>query len=96
MQPEIKAKLLTMSDRTMSRLLSNEAKFKPGWAKGNKRSGHGARNDVKASTPCASGKTVLECKVPVGVSQVDTFALGGGNPSDNFSWILNMMDRKTQ
>ena len=52
-RPDIKAQLLAMSDRTMSRRLSGEARVKPGWARGNKRSGRGARNEVKANTPCA-------------------------------------------
>ena len=34
--PYIKAKILAMSDRTMSRLLSGEVRVKPGWARGNK------------------------------------------------------------
>lgn len=95
-KPDIKAKLLVMSDRTMSRLLSGEVRVKPGWAKGNKRSGRGVRNEVKANTPCASGETIMACKVPPGDVQVDTFALGGGDPSDNFFWILDGTDRKTQ
>ena len=85
-----------MSDRTMSRLLSGEARVKPGWAKGNKRSGRGARNEVKANTPCASGESVMACNVPPGDVQIDTLALGGGDPSGNFFWILNGADRKTQ
>ena len=36
LKPDVKAQLLAMSDRTMSRLLSGEARVKPGWAKGNK------------------------------------------------------------
>ena len=95
-RPAIRAKLLAMSDRTMSRLLSGEARVKPGWARGNKRSGRGARNEVKANTPCASGETVTACNVPPGDVQIDTFALGGGDPSDNFFWILDGSDRKTQ
>lgn len=95
-RPEIKAKLLAMSDRTMSRLLSGVVRVKPGWAKGNKRSGRGARNEVKANTPCASGESVPAYKVPPGDMQIDTFALGGGDPSDNFFWILDGTDRKTQ
>lgn len=95
-KPEIREKLLAMSDRTMSRMLSGEVRVKLGWAKGNKRSGRGVRNEVKANTPCASGETVMACKVPPGDVQVDTFALGGGDPSDNFFWILDGTDRKTQ
>lgn len=95
-RPEIRDKLLAMSDRTMSRLLSGEVRVKPGWAKGNKRSGRGVRNEVKANTPCASGESVAAFRVPPGDVQVDTFALGGGDPSDNFFWILDGTDRKTQ
>ena len=94
--PYIKAKILAMSDRTMSRLLSGEVRVKPGWARGNKRSGRGARNEVKDNTPCASGEVVMACNVPPGDAQIDTFALGGGDPSDNFFWILDGTDRKTQ
>ena len=61
-RPDIKAQLLAMSDRTMSRLLAGAARVKPGWTKGNKRSGRGARNEVKANTPCASGETIMACK----------------------------------
>lgn len=38
----------------------------------------------------------MACKVPPGDVQIDTFALGGGDPSDNFFWILDCVDRKTQ
>ena len=93
--PDIKAQLLAMSDRTMSRMLSGEARVKPGWAKGNRRSGRGARNEVKNHTPCASGEVIMACNVPPGDAQIDTFALGG-DPSDNFFWILDGTDRKTQ
>ena len=95
-KPDIKALLLAMSDRSMSRHLSGEKRIKPGWSKGNKRSGRGSSNEVKALTPCASGETVMACKVPPGDVQIDTFALGGGDPSDNFFWILDGVDRKTQ
>ena len=95
-RPDIRGQLLAMSDRTMSRLLSGAARVKPGWSKGNKRSGRGVRNEVKANTPCASGETVMACNVPPGDTQIDTFALGGGDSSDNFFWILNGTDRKTQ
>ena len=93
-KPDIREKILAMSDRTMSRLLSGEVRVKPGWAKGNKRSGRGACNEVKANTPCASDEVVMACNVPPGDAQIDTFALGGGDPSDNFFWILDGMDRK--
>ena len=38
----------------------------------------------------------MACLVPPGDVQVDTFALGGGDPRDNFFWILTGTDRKTQ
>ena len=95
-EPSIRAKLLAMSDRTMSRMLSGETRIKPGWSKGNKRSGRGGRNEVKNNTPCASGESIRACNVPPGDVQVDTFALGGGNSADNFFWILDASDRKTQ
>ena len=38
----------------------------------------------------------MACNVPPGDAQIDTFALGGGDPSDNFFWILDGTDRKTQ
>ena len=95
-RPDIRAQLLAMSDRTMSRLLSGVARVKPGWTKGNKRSGRGVHNEVKDNTPCASGETIMACKVPPGDVQLDTLALGGGDPSDNFFWILDGTDRKTQ
>ena len=95
-EPSIREKILAMSDRTMSRMLSGETRIKPGWAKGNKRSGRGGRNEVKNNTPCASGESIMACNVPPGDVQVDTFALGGGDSSDNFFWILDASDRKTQ
>lgn len=95
-RPDIKALLLEMSDRTMSRYLSGETRIKPGWSKCNKRSGRGIRNEIQELSPCASGETIMTCKVPPGDVQVDTFALGGGDPSDNFFWILDCVDRKTQ
>ena len=94
--PDIRAKIVAVSDRTMSRLLSGEVRVKPGWSRGNKRSGRGARNEVKANTPCASGEAVMACNVPPGDTQIDTLALGGGDPSGNFFWILDGTDRKTQ
>ena len=91
-----KAMLLKMSDTTMGRLLKGEVRVKPGWSKANKRSGRGINNEIKANTPCASGESIMACKVPPGDAQVDTFALGGGDQSDNFFWILDTTDRFTQ
>ena len=34
--------------------------------------------------------------IPPRDEQVDTFALGGGDPSESFYWILDATDRKTQ
>ncbi|MGN0846067.1 MAG: hypothetical protein ACI4RA_01625 [Kiritimatiellia bacterium] len=95
-RPEDKEMLLRMSDRTMSRILSGEKRVKPGWSKANKRSGRGSRNEMKSLTPCASGEAVMAREVPPGDVQIDTFALGGGDPSDGFFWILDATDRKTQ
>ena len=81
-----------MSDRTMASLLSGSAREKTGWTKGNKRSGRGARNEVKAGTPCASGDRIMAGKVPPGDVQGDTLAIGGGDHSDNFLWILDGTD----
>lgn len=88
--------LLKMSDRTMSRAMSGEARVKPGWSRVNKRSGRNKGNEIKDLVPCASGETIMACKVPPGDVQTDTFALGGGSSADNFFWILNCTDRKTQ
>ena len=38
----------------------------------------------------------MACLVPPGDVQVDTFTLGGGNPSENFWWILDGTDRLLQ
>jgi hypothetical protein len=95
-RPKTRAQLLAMSDRTMSRALSGVVRIKPGWSNCNKRSGRGGQNEVKNNTPCASGELIRACTVPPGDTQIDTFALGGGDPSDNFFWILNVTDRKTQ
>ncbi len=56
----------------------------------------GGRNEVKNGTPYASGECARACDVPPGDVQVDTFALGGGDPSGSFFWILDGTDRKTQ
>ena len=94
--PGIRAALLRMSASTMSRILAGEPRVKPGWSKANKRSGRQGGNEIKANAPCESGETVRACQVPPGDVQVDTFALGGGNPSESFFWILDATDRKTQ
>ena len=91
-----KALLLRMSDRTMSRLLSGEVREKPGWSKANKRSGRGVKNEIRELVPCASGETVMACDVPPGDVQIDTFALGGGDGSGDFFWILDTADRHVQ
>ena len=88
--------LLRMSDRTMSRALAGEARVKPGWSKANKHSGRNRTNGIKEQVPAASGERIMACNVPPGDIQVDTFALGGGVCADNFFWILNCTDRKTQ
>ena len=94
--PGIRGALLRMSASTMSRILAGEPRVKPGWSKANKRSGRQGGNEIEAKAPCASGETVRACQVPPGDVQVDTFALGGGNPSESFFWILDATDRKTQ
>lgn len=91
-----RALLLKMSDTTMGRLLKGELRIKPGWSKANKRSGRGINNEIKANTPCGSGESIRASQVPPGDAQVDTFALGGGDQSDNFFWILTSTDRHTQ
>lgn len=96
LDPSVRAKLLAMSDRTMSRMPAGATRVKPGWSRGNRHSGRGGRNEVKDGTPCASGECVRACDVPPGDVQVDTFALGGGDPSGSFFRILDGTDRKTQ
>ena len=91
-----KALLLRMSDRTMSRAVAGAVRVKPGWAKANKHSGRNGPNEIKERIPAASGEKIMACDVPPGDVQVDTFALGGGISADNFFWILNCTDRKTQ
>jgi hypothetical protein len=93
---EARGLLLKMSARTMSRLLDGEVRVKPGWSKANRRSGRNGANLIKGLVPCASGEAVMACEVPPGDLQVDTFALGGGDASDNFFWILSCTDRRTQ
>ena len=92
--PMIRANILKMSASTMDRALKGEVRVKPGLVKANKRSGR--NNKLKASIPCHSGEEVMGCLVPPGDVQVDTFALGGGDPSENFFWILDGTDRNTQ
>lgn len=91
---DVREAIARMSASTMSRLLRGLPRVKPGYTRTNKRSG---RNDaLKNAIPCHSGESVMACRVPPGDVQVDTFALGGGDASDNFFWILNGTDRKTQ
>ena len=88
--------LLKMSPRTMARALNGVMRVKPGWSKANKHSGRNQTNEIKEAVPSASGEKIRACDVPPGDTQVDTFSLGGGNSADNFFWILNATDRKTQ
>ena len=90
----VKADILAMSDTTMGRMLRGLPRVKPGFARCNRRSGRNC--ELKAAIPCRSGEEVMACLVPPGDVQVDTFALGGGDPRDNFFWILTGTDRKTQ
>ncbi len=94
--PGIRGELLRMSASTMARMLAGKPRTKPGWSKANKRSGRHGNNEIKAKAPCASGETVMGCLVPPGDVQVDTFALGGGGAAEEFFWILDATDRKTQ
>lgn len=73
--PDAREALLRMSASTMSRALAGAERVKPGWSKANKHSGRRARNAIKELVPCASGETVMACRVPPGDVQVDTFAL---------------------
>jgi len=76
--PEVRENILRMSAPTMGRALKGEPRVKPGFVKANRRSG--SNNRLKAPTPCHSGEEVMACLVPPGDVQVDTFALGGGEP----------------
>lgn len=91
---EAKAAILAMSDSTMGRMLRGLPRIKPGFTKCNRNSGR--NNPLKSAIPCHSGEEIMACHVPPGDVQVDTFALGGGDPGDNFFWILTATDRKTQ
>lgn len=91
-----KEQLLNVSESTISRFIKEYDLNKPGWSKGNKRSGRSAENKIKKNIHHASVKTIMACNVPPGDIQIDTFALGGGIASDNFFWILDSTDRKTQ
>ena len=62
--PGIRQSLLRMSDRTISRLLAGETRVKPGWSKGNRRSGRRPDSEIKRLVPCASGETQMGCDVP--------------------------------
>ena len=92
--PAVKSAILAMSDSTMGRMLKGLPRIKPGHTKRNSHSGR--NNPLKAVIPCHSGEEIMACLVPPGDVQVDTFALGGGDPCDNFFWILDATDRKTQ
>ena len=86
--------ILKMSASSIGRMLKGLPRIKPGHTKANKHSGR--NNELKNAIPCHSGKVVRACDVPPGDVQIDTFALGGGNPAENFFWILDATDRKTQ
>ncbi len=95
-KPETLKELLKMSASTMTRILKKLPRKKLGYTKANKRSGKNINNPIKAMTPCRSGETIMASKVNPGDMQMDTFALGGGNPCDNFFWVLTGTDRKLQ
>ena len=95
-KPSYARKLLKMSASTMTRILKKLPRKKLGYTKANKRSGKNINNPIKAMTPCRSGETIMACKANPGDMQMDTFALGGGNPCDNFFWALTGTDRKLQ
>lgn len=89
--------IVRMSASTMDRIF--RGKKRNNWtglpSTSNRRSGRN-NNPLKASVPCRSGEETMACLVPPGDVQVDTFALGGGDPSENFWWILDGTDRNLQ
>ena len=87
--------ILRMSASTMDRILRGKKRSNWAGAPSNKRPGRNS-SPLKASVPCHSGEETMACLVPPGDVQVDTFALGGGNPSENFRWILDGTDRNLQ
>ena len=95
-KPKTLKELLKMSASTMTRILKKLPRKKLGCTKANKRSGKNINNPVKAMSPCRSGETILTGKANPGNMQMDTFALCGGNPCDNFFWALTGTDRKLQ
>ena len=88
-------KILKMSASTMDRILRGKRRNNWTGLPSNRRSGRN-NSPLKASVPCHSGEETMACLVPPGDVQVDTFALGGGNPSENFWWILDGTDRLLQ
>ena len=86
--------ILKMSASSMGRMLKGLPRIKPGHTKANMHSGR--NNELKNAIPCHSGEVVRACDIPPGDVQIDTFALGGGNPAENFFWILDATDRKNQ
>ena len=95
-KPESREQLLKMSASTMTRILKKLPRKKIGRTKGNKRSGRTAESLIKARTLCCSGERIMASKVKPGDVQIDTIALCGGSLVDNFFWILDGTDRKTQ
>ena len=92
---DVQKSIRKMSASSIERATHGLPRKLPGYTRANKNSGRG-NNELKSAIPCHSGETVHACDVPPGDVQVDTFALGGGDPSDNFFWILDGTDRKTQ
>ena len=83
-----------MSASTMDRALKGVKREKPGTMRRNRRSGTNKR--LQNAIECRNGEEIMAALVTPGDMQVDTVALCGGNPNDNFWWICTLTDRHTQ
>ena len=91
---KVRSQLLSMSPSTMDRLLRGVERIKTGSLPRKRR--NSAEYLLKQAIPCKSGEETMAALVRPGDIQTDTFALGGGDASGNFFWILDGTDRKTQ
>ena len=91
---EDRESILAMSASTLDRAFRGLPRIKPFAARSNRRSG--LNRPILDAIERKSGEETMACDVPPGDVQVDTFALGGGDPSENFFRILDGTDRKTQ
>lgn len=91
MSLETKEEILRMSASTMDRIFSRHSYQGLKRGKRNKRSGANRVKELVAEEPGSEREDGQ-----VGILQVDTVALCGGNMGESFFWIASMTDAQTQ